>query len=87
MSPHKNDLPLADPALPEQIRKDPTRDLNIDDHLRAICYYGETATIVMDDNNIMICELSFKPEPCVVMVDNTKQQTSDLFVKLIEALS
>ena len=56
-------------------------DLNIDDHLRAICYYSETATIVMDDNNI--CELSFKPEPRLVMVDNTKQQTSDLFVKSI----
>ena len=84
ISPHKNDLLLADPALLEQIRKDPTRDLNIDDHPRAIRYYGETATIVMDDN---ICELSFKPEPRLVMVDNTNQQTSDLFVKSIEALS
>ena len=85
MSPHKNDLSLADPALLKQIRKDPTCNLNIDDHLRAICYYGETATIVMDDNNI--CEFSFKPEPRLVMVDNTMQQTSVLFVKTIEALS
>ena len=81
MSAHKNDVPLANPALLEQIRKEPTCDLNIDDHLRAICYYGETTTIVMDDNNI--CELSFKPEPRLVMVDNTKQQTNDLFVKSI----
>ena len=70
ISPHKNDLPLANPTELEEIKKDPTRTLNIDDIPRAIRYYGETATIAMDDN--LICELAFKPEreSRCVLVDN-----------------
>lgn len=60
VSPHKNDLPLASQEELEQIKQDPTRTLNIDDMPRAIRYYGETATIVMQDNQI--CDLTFKPE-------------------------
>jgi hypothetical protein len=60
-SPHKNDLPMADPALLEEIDVDPTKCLNIDDVARTIRYYGETATIVMEDNRI--CELAFQAEP------------------------
>ena len=33
-SPHKNDLPMADPHLLELIEGDPTRSLNIDDTAR-----------------------------------------------------
>jgi len=68
-SPHKNDLPMADASLVQQVEADPTKCLNIDDIARNIRYYGEIATIVMTDNNI--CELSFQPEPVErrVMVD------------------
>lgn len=57
-SPHKNDLPLADSALLQEIEQDPTKTLNIDDIPRTIRYFGETATIVMEDN--LIAELSFQ---------------------------
>merc|ERR1719431_1306870 len=59
-SPHKNDLPMADPSLLEEISSDPTKCLNIDDIARNIRYYGEIATIVMEDNKI--CDLSFQPD-------------------------
>jgi len=59
-SPHKNDLPMADPVLLEEIENDPTKCLNIDDIARNIRYYGELATIVMEDNKI--CDLSFQPD-------------------------
>merc|ERR1719150_2230538 len=59
-SPHKNDLPMADPQLLELIDGDPTRSLNIDDVARTIRFYGETATIVMNDDRV--CELSFQPD-------------------------
>merc|ERR1719499_876584 len=59
-SPHKNDLPMADPMLLEEISSDPTKCLNIDDIARNIRYYGEIATIVMEDNKI--CDLSFQPD-------------------------
>jgi len=57
---HKNDLPLVDPAQLQEIKSDLTKNLNIDDLPRPIRYYGETATIVLEDNKI--CELNFKPE-------------------------
>jgi len=59
-SPHKNDLPMADPLLLDEISGDPTKCLNIDDIARNIRYYGEAATIVMEDNKI--CDLSFQPD-------------------------
>merc|ERR1719500_136707 len=59
-SPHKNDLPMADQGLLQDIEADPTKALNIDDVPRTIRYFGETATIVMEDNRI--CELSFQAE-------------------------
>ena len=58
--PHKNDLPMADPAQLEMIDKDPTKCLPIDEQPRMIRFYGEIATIVMNDD--AVCELSFKPE-------------------------
>jgi len=69
-SPHKNDLPLADARVLEEIENDPTRRLNIDDIPREIRYYAETATIVMSDNEI--CDLSFQPEQQErrVIIDN-----------------
>merc|ERR1712106_654875 len=51
---------MADPAVLEDIEIDPTKCLNIDDIARNIRYYGETATIVMEDNKI--CDLSFQPD-------------------------
>jgi hypothetical protein len=49
VSPHKNDLPLADPADLVEIAKDPTKSMHIDGKSRSIRHYGETATIVLED--------------------------------------
>ena len=38
-SPHKNDLPMADPVMLQEIENDPTKTLNIDDIPRTIRYY------------------------------------------------
>ena len=59
-SPHKNDLPLANQRDLQEIKDDPTKMLNIDEVPRDIRYYGETATIVMDDSSVL--ELNFKKE-------------------------
>ena len=47
---HKNDLPMADTALLEQIKADPTVTLDIDAVPRDIRFYGKVATITQDDN-------------------------------------
>ena len=59
-SPHKNDLPMADQHTLEMIEGDPTKSLPIDEQPRMIRFYGETATIVMSDDNV--CELTFQPD-------------------------
>jgi hypothetical protein len=71
VSPHKNDLPLADPADLAEIAKDPTKSMHIDGKSRSIRHYGETATIVLEDDQI--CELSFQsePEPRRVVINDT----------------
>jgi pre-mRNA cleavage complex 2 protein Pcf11 len=71
VSPHKNDLPLADPADLAEIAKDPTKSMHIDGKSRSIRHYGETATIVLEDDQI--CELSFQsePEPRRVIINDT----------------
>ena len=46
-SPHKNDLPMAEPGLLEAIEADPTKCLNIDDVPRTIRYSSERVVFII----------------------------------------
>ena len=71
VSPHKNDLPMADPVDLAEIANDPTKSLNIDGQMRSIRHYGETSTIVLEDDKI--CELTFHSEPVArrIIIDDS----------------
>jgi pre-mRNA cleavage complex 2 protein Pcf11 len=62
---------MADPTDLAEIAKDPTKSMNIDGKPRIIRHYGDTATIVLEDDRI--CELSFQsePDPRRVLIDDS----------------
>jgi hypothetical protein len=73
ISPHKNDLPMADPADLAEVARNPLKSMNIDGLPRHLRHYGDVTTVVLEDDKI--CELSFhsEPEPRRVILDDGAQ--------------